>query len=603
MADVTTTHHHHERFHHRNQEESARPDLQTLLHHGRRLALRRARVGAAHRPDHRLPGRHHLRAERRRGPQRLVDDGDQHCRQQISARHARHARARDRRARARHPRGRDHSRLGHRTADTSAPPTTRPSSTTSSPTCCCSRRRPSTRRYGSTSAAIASSPTPTRRTGTGTPRTQRVEYGAAGYTQVRSARPASSTRCTIRSTPSSPWPRPKACSSSGDRAPAPTCRRCAPPPNALRRRHRLRSAQLHERLRRLCRRHQVRRQDAPRRQDGHPQRRPSRHRRLHRVQAEGRSQGLGAHRAGLRRQRSRLRCLLVHLLPERQQLRARDRRLHVRGGARRRLLHPRGEGRPSPSRPSRPATCCSKISDATWHCGDPGMQYDTTVNRWHTSKNTARINASNPCSEYMFLDDSACNLAWLNLHEVRAQRHLRRRSLPPRLRRHHHRAGDPGRQQRLSDRSHRRNSHDYRPLGLGYANLGALLMAAGLPYDSDAGRDYAACVTAIMCGEAYLQSSKIAELCQPLAPATADHASRRDHRRRLPRLVRQSRAVPRRHPHAPRFGQQHQPDQRSRARSSKPARLPGTKPSSTARSSAIATRRSPCSRPPAPSAS
>ena len=65
-----------------------------------------------------------------------------------------------------------------------------------------------------------------------------------------------------------------------------------------------------------------------------------------------------------------------------------------------------------------------------------------------------------------------------------------------------------------------RNSHDYRPLGLGYANLGALLMAAGLPYDSDAGRDYAACVTAIMCGEAYLQSSKIAELCQPLAPAT-----------------------------------------------------------------------------------
>ena len=165
-----------------------------------------------------------------------------------------------------------------------------------------------------------------------------------------------------------------------------------------------------------------------------------------------------------------------------------------------------------------------KIADATWQCGDPGMQYDTTVNRWHTSKNTARINASNPCSEYMFLDDSACNLAVAEPDEVRAQRHLRRRGLSPRLRRHHHRAGDSGRQQRLSDRGDRAsNSHDYRPLGLGYANLGALLMAAGLPYDSDAGRDYAACVTAIMCGEAYLQSSKIAEL---VPAARAGHRCR-----------------------------------------------------------------------------
>jgi len=160
------------------------------------------------------------------------------------------------------------------------------------------------------------------------------------------------------------------------------------------------------------------------------------------------------------------------------------------------------------------------ISDATWHCGDPGMQYDTTVNRWHTSKNTARINASNPCSEYMFLDDSACNLASLNLmkfapngtFDVAAYRHACAVMITA--------------QEILVDNSGYpteaigRNSHDYRPLGLGYANLGALLMAAGLPYDSDAGRDYAACVTAIMCGEAYLQSSKIAELCQPLAPAT-----------------------------------------------------------------------------------
>ena len=161
-----------------------------------------------------------------------------------------------------------------------------------------------------------------------------------------------------------------------------------------------------------------------------------------------------------------------------------------------------------------------KLSEATWHCGDPGMQYDTTVNRWHTSKNTARINASNPCSEYMFLDDSACNLASLNLlkfapngaFDVEAYRHAVDVLITA--------------QEILVDNAGyptemiMRNSHDYRPLGLGYANLGALLMAAGLPYDSDAGRDYAACVTAIMCGEAYLQSSKIAEQCQPLTPAT-----------------------------------------------------------------------------------
>jgi ribonucleoside-diphosphate reductase alpha chain len=161
-----------------------------------------------------------------------------------------------------------------------------------------------------------------------------------------------------------------------------------------------------------------------------------------------------------------------------------------------------------------------KIAEATWQCGDPGMQYDTTINRWHTSKNTDRINASNPCSEYMFLDDSACNLASLNLmkfapngsFDVAAYRYAVDILITA--------------QEILVDNasypteSIARNSHDYRPLGLGYANLGALLMAAGLPYDSDAGRDYAACVTAIMCGESYLQSARIAELCPPLEPAT-----------------------------------------------------------------------------------
>src|ERR1700693_1608710 len=167
-----------------------------------------------------------------------------------------------------------------------------------------------------------------------------------------------------------------------------------------------------------------------------------------------------------------------------------------------------------------------RISDATWRCGDPGMQYDTTVNRWHTSKNTARINASNPCSEYMFLDDSACNLASLNLlkfapngtFDVEAYRHAVDVLITA--------------QEILVDNAGyptemiMRNSHDYRPLGLGYANLGALLMAAGLPYDSDGGRDYATCVTAIMCGEAYLQSSRIAEQCSPLTPATETVATR-----------------------------------------------------------------------------
>lgn len=163
----------------------------------------------------------------------------------------------------------------------------------------------------------------------------------------------------------------------------------------------------------------------------------------------------------------------------------------------------------------------NKIAKATWECGDPGMQFDTTINRWHTSKNSARINASNPCSEYMFLDDSACNLASLNLMKfsdagvfnVEAYRHAVEIMITA--------------QEILVDHSGypteaiASNSHDYRPLGLGYANLGALLMATGLPYDSDAGRDYAACLTAIMCGQAYLQSSRIAELCPTLHSATA----------------------------------------------------------------------------------
>ncbi len=153
-----------------------------------------------------------------------------------------------------------------------------------------------------------------------------------------------------------------------------------------------------------------------------------------------------------------------------------------------------------------------QIAEATHQCGDPGMQFDTTINKWHTSKATARINASNPCSEYMFLDDSACNLSSLNLmkftgpdgaFDVEAFRHAVDTMIVA--------------QEIIVDNASyptekiAKNSHDYRPLGLGYANLGALLMSLGLPYDSPEGRDFAAAITAIMCGQAYLTSARMAE--------------------------------------------------------------------------------------------
>jgi ribonucleoside-diphosphate reductase alpha chain len=151
------------------------------------------------------------------------------------------------------------------------------------------------------------------------------------------------------------------------------------------------------------------------------------------------------------------------------------------------------------------------IAEAAWACGDPGMQFDTTINGWHTCPNSGRINASNPCSEYMHLDNSACNLASLNLlkfldddgnFDVRAFRHAVDVMITA--------------QDILVDNSSyptneiAHNAHAFRELGLGYANLGATLMALGMPYDSDHGRSYAAAVTALMTGEAYLQSARIA---------------------------------------------------------------------------------------------
>ncbi len=167
-----------------------------------------------------------------------------------------------------------------------------------------------------------------------------------------------------------------------------------------------------------------------------------------------------------------------------------------------------------------------KIAESCHICGDPGMQYDSTINHWHTCKTTARINASNPCSEFMFLDDSACNLASFNLLKfvdthgdfdvesfrkavdvmITAQEIIVNNASYP--------------TEKIS-----KNSVDFRPLGLGYANLGALLMHNGLAYDSDEGRDFAAAITSVMTGEAYLQSVRIAAKMGPFAGYASNRES------------------------------------------------------------------------------
>jgi ribonucleoside-diphosphate reductase alpha chain len=172
------------------------------------------------------------------------------------------------------------------------------------------------------------------------------------------------------------------------------------------------------------------------------------------------------------------------------------------------------------------------IAEGTHICGDPGMQFDSTINEWHTCPNTDRIYASNPCSEYMFLNDSACNLASINLmkfvkvvgevrsnevrsNEDRSNENLNNVEFDSVAYKAAIRTLITAQEIIVDNASYPtkaigENSHAYRPLGLGYANLGALLMSRGLPYDSDAGRDYAAALTAIMTGEAYAQSARIA---------------------------------------------------------------------------------------------
>jgi len=151
------------------------------------------------------------------------------------------------------------------------------------------------------------------------------------------------------------------------------------------------------------------------------------------------------------------------------------------------------------------------IAEGTWVCGDPGMQFDTTVNEWHTCPNTDRINASNPCSEYMFLDDSACNLASINLMKfVKDDREFDVSAFKAACRTLITAQEIIVPNSSYPTKAIEKNSHEYRPLGLGYANLGALLMSRGLPYDSDEGRAYAAAITAAMTGEAYAQSARVA---------------------------------------------------------------------------------------------
>jgi ribonucleoside-diphosphate reductase alpha chain len=163
-------------------------------------------------------------------------------------------------------------------------------------------------------------------------------------------------------------------------------------------------------------------------------------------------------------------------------------------------------------------TLLRDMAEAAWQCADPGLQYDTTINKWHTLPNSGRINASNPCSEYLSIDDSACNLASLNLMKFRREDgELDVEALT-------HAVDVVFLAQEIAvgysfypTSEIDGNAKSYRQLGLGYANLGALLMARGLPYDSDEGRAYAAAITALMTGRAYRKSAEIARRMGPFA--------------------------------------------------------------------------------------
>jgi ribonucleoside-diphosphate reductase alpha chain len=178
------------------------------------------------------------------------------------------------------------------------------------------------------------------------------------------------------------------------------------------------------------------------------------------------------------------------------------------------------------------------MAEAAHICGDPGIQFDTTINKWHPCINTARINASNPCSEYMFLDDSACNLASLNLRKFQKADgefdvESYRRAIEITIIAMEIIVGSA----KYPTEKIRINSIEYRPLGLGYANLGALLMSRGVPYDSDPGRAYAAALTSILCGHAYATSARIA------GEATGPFSGYAKNTEPMARVMRQHRAA------------------------------------------------------------
>ncbi len=172
---------------------------------------------------------------------------------------------------------------------------------------------------------------------------------------------------------------------------------------------------------------------------------------------------------------------------------------------------------PNKSGPSFPAReLLDRMADCAWHCGDPGVQYDTTINRWHTCPNSGRINASNPCSEYMFLDNTACNLASVNLMKFRREDgkfNVERFKAACRI--------FFIAQEILVDHASyptariARNSHLFRPLGLGYSNLGSLLLASGVPYDSDTARGVCGAMTALLHGAGNLTSAELAAAVGP----------------------------------------------------------------------------------------
>ena len=175
----------------------------------------------------------------------------------------------------------------------------------------------------------------------------------------------------------------------------------------------------------------------------------------------------------------------------------------------------RATGKPV-GEPVRARDLMREIAEAAWRCADPGVQYDTTINQWHTSPKSGRINASNPCSEYMHVDDSACNLASLNLMKFRRADgtldvHSFEHTVDIMLLAQEIVVGPssyPIEQIGV-------NARAFRQLGLGYANLGAYLMANGMPYDSDAGRGTAAAITALMTGRAYRESARVAAALGP----------------------------------------------------------------------------------------